>query len=150
LLGDASFNMDAFTAETVTKVRSTWLAKIYEAKDPDISKFVRQGGKLILWHGFNDPGPSPRGTIEYYEAVLRNTRGADAATRLFLAPGVAHCSGGAGPDQINWLQALENWVEQGQAPEQLPARKVNSTLAWNVCAYPKLPAGQEDGTYLCR
>jgi feruloyl esterase len=150
LLGDPNFNMDGFTAETVAKVRTSWLAKTYEAKDSKISKFVSQGGKLILWHGFNDPGPSPRGTIEYYEAVLRDTRGADAATRLFLAPGVAHCSGGTGPDQINWLQALENWVEKGEAPEQLPAKKANSTLAWNVCAYPKLPTGEPDGTYSCK
>jgi feruloyl esterase len=150
LLGDANFNMDGFTAQTVAKVRSSWLAKTYEAKDPDISKFVRQGGKLILWHGFNDPGPSARGTIEYYEAALKATRGADQAVRLFLAPGVAHCGGGTGPDQINWLQALENWAEKDQVPEQLPATKVNSTLAWNVCAYPKLPAGQAEGTYVCR
>jgi feruloyl esterase len=150
LLGDADFNMDSFTAETVAKVRSSWLAKTYEAKDPDISSFVRRGGKLILWHGFSDPGPSAHGTIEYYEAALEATRRADTAVRLFVAPGVGHCSGGTGPDRINWLQALENWVEKDQAPEQLPATKANSTLAWNVCAYPKLPAGQADGTYSCR
>jgi feruloyl esterase len=70
--------------------------------------------------------------------------------RLFLAPGVLHCSGGAGPDQINWLQALENWVEKDEPPVQLPATKANSRLAWNVCAYPKLPTGQPDGTYSCK
>jgi feruloyl esterase len=149
LLGDADFNLDDFTAETVAKVRRSWLAKTYEAKDPDISAFVRKGGKLLLWHGFSDPGPSARGTIEYYEAVLDETR-APHAVRLFLAPGVGHCSGGTGPDRINWLQALENWVEKDQAPEQLPATKANSTLAWNVCAYPKLPTGQADGTYACK
>jgi feruloyl esterase len=150
LLGDPDFRMEDFTAETVRKVRSSWLAKTYEAKDPDISKFARKGGKLILWHGSNDPGPSPRGTIEYYEAAMQKTRGADDAIRLFLAPGVLHCRDGAGPDQINWLEALENWVEKGQAPQQLPATKKDSNLAWNVCAYPKLPTGQPDGTYSCR
>jgi feruloyl esterase len=150
LLGDANFNMDSFTAETVAKVRGSWLAKVYEAKDPDISHFVKKGGKLILWHGFSDPGPSARGTIEYYEAAMQETRRAQDGVRLFLAPGVGHCSGGTGPDRINWLQALENWVEKDQAPEQLPATKANSTLAWNVCAYPKLPTGAADGTYSCK
>jgi feruloyl esterase len=150
LLGDSNFDMENFNAESVRKVRSSWLAKTYEAKDPDISKFVRNGGKLILWHGSNDPGPSPRGTIEYYQAAMKETRNPDGAIRLFLAPGVLHCRDGAGPDQINWLEALENWVEKNQAPEQLPATKANSKLAWNVCAFPKLPTGQADGTYACK
>ncbi|MEO7877489.1 MAG: tannase/feruloyl esterase family alpha/beta hydrolase, partial [Dokdonella sp.] len=111
---------------------------------------VRKGGKLILWHGFSDPGPSARGTVEYYEAAVKATPGADAATRLFLAPGVAHCGGGSGPDRIDWLTALDNWVEKSQAPEQLPATKAGSALAWNVCAYPKLPTGAADGTYSCK
>ncbi|MEO8315201.1 MAG: tannase/feruloyl esterase family alpha/beta hydrolase [Pseudomonadota bacterium] len=150
LLGDANFKMDSFTAESVGKVRSSWLAKTYEAKNPDISKFVGKGGKLILWHGSNDPGPSPRGTIEYYEAALKTTKNAQSSMRLFLAPGVLHCGDGAGPDKINWLAALENWVEKNETPELLPAAKAGSKLAWNVCAYPKLPTGQADGTYSCK
>lgn len=150
LLRNPEYRLEEFTAESVGMVRNSWLAKTYEAKDTDISKFVRKGGKLILWHGSNDPGPSPRGTVEYYEAALKETRNAGSAMRLFLAPGVLHCRDGAGPDQINWLQALEDWVEKGQAPEQLPATKAGSRLAWNVCAYPKLPTGQTDGTYSCK
>jgi feruloyl esterase len=150
LLGDANFDMAGFTTETVAKVRSSWLAGVYEAKETNISPFVRRGGKLILWHGFSDPGPSTRGTIEYYEAALKATPRSDAAMRLFVAPGVAHCGGGTGPDRIEWLAALENWVERNQAPEELPATKANSTLAWNVCAYPKLPTGQADGKYSCK
>ena len=150
LFGDPNFDMNKFTPETVATVRSSWLAGVYEAKDPNIAPFVRKGGKLILWHGFSDPGPSARGTVEYYEAALKATPRADAATRLFLAPGVGHCSGGAGPDRIDWLGALDNWVEKNQAPEELPATKAGSTLAWNVCAYPKLPTGAADGTYSCK
>ncbi len=150
LLGDPGFDMNAFTAESVNKVRSSWLARTYEAKDSDITPFVRKGGKLILWHGFSDPGPSARGTIEYFEAALKATRRADTAVRLFLASGVGHCSGGAGPDRIDWLTALDNWVEKNQPPEQLPATRADAKLAWNVCAYPKLPTGQPDGTYACR
>jgi feruloyl esterase len=62
---------------------------------------------------------------------------------------VAHCSGGAGPDRVDWLAALDNWVDKGVAPQEVPASKVNSTLAWNLCAYPKLPTGQAGGVYAC-
>lgn len=150
LFGDANFNMDTFTPDTVDKVRSSWLASIYEAGNPDITPFVRKGGKLILWHGFSDPGPSARGTIEYFEAALKKTRNAASNMRLFIAPGVAHCGGGTGPDRINWLEALEQWVEKSEAPAALPATKAGASLAWKVCAYPALPTGQPDGTYACK
>jgi feruloyl esterase len=150
LLGDPAFDMDKFKPDDVPKVRSSWLASVYEAGKPDISTFTRLGGKLILWHGFNDPGPSPRGTIEYYDAALAATPGAAESVRLFLAPGVAHCAGGQGPDRIDWLTALDEWVDKGATPEELPATKADSTLAWNVCAWPKLPTGQPGGGYSCQ
>jgi feruloyl esterase len=125
------------------------MAQMYEAKDPDIAAFVENGGKLILWHGVNDPGPSMRATIEYYEAANQATPGAADATRLFLAPGVGHCRGGVGPDTVDWLAALDSWVETGVAPEEVLATKANSDLSWNLCAYPQLPTGQADGTYSC-
>jgi feruloyl esterase len=59
LLGNPAFDLARFTAADVTTVRSSWLAGVYEANRPDISAFTGRGGKLILWHGFNDPGPAP-------------------------------------------------------------------------------------------
>jgi feruloyl esterase len=150
LLGNAEFDLEAFTATDVTTVRSSWLAGVYEAKNPDISQFVKRGGRLLLWHGINDPGPSFRNTVEYYDEAMQATAGAAEGIRLFLAPGVAHCRGGAGPDRIDWLSALERWVENNHAPEQLPATKAESTLKWDVCAYPALPTGQADGSYSCQ
>jgi feruloyl esterase len=150
LFGNPLFDMNSFVPESVSTVRSSWLAGVYEAKNPDISQFVKRGGKLLLYHGFSDPGPSARGTVEYFEATLKRTTGARDATRLFLAPGMGHCAGGTGPDRIDWLGALEKWVEKGTAPEELPASKAGSPLTWNVCAYPKLPTGQVGGGYACR
>ncbi|MDQ2640580.1 MAG: tannase/feruloyl esterase family alpha/beta hydrolase, partial [Pseudomonadota bacterium] len=88
-------------------------------------------------------------TVDYYEAVRAEVPDAAESMRLFLAPGVAHCGGGEGPDRVDWLAALDNWVEKGERPVELPATKANSDLAWNLCAYPQLPTGQEDGTYRC-
>jgi feruloyl esterase len=62
--------------------------------------------------------------------------------RLFLAPGVAHCTGGAGPDSVDRLGPLVQWVEQGIAPDQLIASKTaNGVTAFTrpVCPYPALP-----------
>ena len=84
-------------------------------QNPDIAAFVARGGKLLLWHGFNDPGPSPLSTIAYFAAVRGKVPAAKDSVRLFLAPGVLHCGGGAGPDRFDTLTALERWVERGSA-----------------------------------
>lgn len=150
LLGDPQFDLERLTPNDVPRLRASWLGRTYEANDPDISAFTGRGGKLLLWHGFNDPGPSARATVDYYEAVRAEVPDAAESMRLFLAPGVAHCGGGEGPDRVDWLAALDSWVDQGQTPEELPATKANSDLAWNLCAYPKLPTGQEGGGYRCK
>ena len=107
-------------------------------QNPDIAAFVARGGKLLLWHGFNDPGPSPLSTIAYFAAVNGKVPAAKDSVRLFLAPGVLHCGGGAGPDQLDTLTALERWVERGSVPERLVATKANSPLTRPLCAYPRL------------
>jgi feruloyl esterase len=107
-------------------------------QNPDIAAFVARGGKLLLWHGFNDPGPSPLSTVAYFTAVNAKVPSAKDSVRLFLAPGVLHCGGGAGPDRIDTLTALERWVEQGAAPARLIATKADSPLTRPLCPYPQL------------
>jgi feruloyl esterase len=108
-------------------------------QNPHIAPFVQAGGKLLLWHGFNDPGPSPLSTIAYYDAVLDAVPSARDSVRLFLAPGVLHCGGGPGPDRFDALTALESWVERGVAPATILATKADSPLSRPLCPYPALP-----------
>jgi feruloyl esterase len=108
-------------------------------QNPNIAPFVSGGGKLLLWHGFNDPGPSPLSTIAYYDAVRAAVPAARDSMRLFLAPGVLHCGGGSGPDRFDTLTALENWVERGVAPASMVATKQGSPLSRPLCPYPALP-----------
>ncbi len=112
--------------------------RVLGAADPDLSAFRRAGGKLLLWHGEADFGVPFQGTIDYYERVQR-TLGPGRTqqfARLFLAPGVGHCSGGAGPQLVDPFAALVRWVEQGKAPETLPAAGAGQTRP--VCRYPQV------------
>ena len=111
--------------------------------DPNLDRFRRHGGKMILWHGEADQLIFPRGTVNYVTRVAAASGGAktvDRFARLFLAPGVGHCGGGAGPAPIGAFDALVNWVEQGVAPDTLRAARTleNGTVRTRpLCAYPK-------------
>lgn len=137
---DPSYDIMTFDADRDMAALTGGLAgKYVHQTNPDISKFTGRGGKLLLWHGFNDPGPSPLTTIDYYEKTLEAVPAAKDDVRLFLAPGVLHCGGGAGPDKFDALTAMEQWVEHGKAPASMVATKVNSPLSRPLCPYPQLP-----------
>jgi feruloyl esterase len=59
--------------------------------------------------------------------------------RLFMVPGMAHCGGGPGPNQVNWMAALERWRESGIAPDRLIASRVSDNhvnMTRPICSYP--------------
>ncbi|HZM95081.1 MAG TPA: tannase/feruloyl esterase family alpha/beta hydrolase [Vicinamibacterales bacterium] len=114
-----SFDLDKDLALTLKN------ASFIEASNPDLAKFKARGGKLLLWHGWADPGPAPENTINYYSHASKASGGGatDDWMRLFLLPGVAHCGGGVGPDQADFLGAMERWREQGVAPAQITASR---------------------------
>lgn len=144
IFGNRNFELTSFDPEKhLALVRGTPFAKAYEAASADVAAFVDRGGKLILWHGFDDSGPSPTGTIEYYEAIQQSL-GPKVSTlsspvRLFLAPGVEHCRGGPGADVFDPLRALEDWVERKSAPESMNATRSDGRMTRPLCRYPGLP-----------
>jgi len=92
------------------------------ANNPDLSGFKKAGGKLLIWHGLADQLIFPQGTVNYFSRVQKLVGGKEDTTafaRLFLAPGVAHCAGGSGPQPDNPLNQLVNWVEHSNAPTSL-------------------------------
>jgi feruloyl esterase len=94
------------------------------ATDPNLKEFVAHGGKLILYHGWNDQLIAPQNSIDYYKSVTKAMGGASKVSesvRLFMAPGMGHCAGGPGPNTFDALGALERWVEQGKAPDEIIA-----------------------------
>ncbi|MEP7247644.1 MAG: tannase/feruloyl esterase family alpha/beta hydrolase [Gammaproteobacteria bacterium] len=141
---DPDFDLAAFNPDRdYWTIRSSAFAKEYEAANPDISAFVNAGGKLLLWHGFDDPGPSPLATLDYFHDVQKTTgpkvKSLDSSARLFLAPGVYHCRGGPGADQFDTVAALDQWVEKGEAPKQLLATRADGAFSRPLCLYPALP-----------
>lgn len=143
---DPTYDLMTFDPERDMASLSTgWAGQHLHQQQTDISAFVTRGGKLLLWHGFNDPGPSPLSTIEYFEGVQAKVPASKDAVRLFLAPGVLHCGGGAGPDRFDALTALERWVEQGTPPASMVATKANAPIARPLCPYPQLPRYKGSG-----
>jgi feruloyl esterase len=94
---------------------------IIDSDDADLRAFKAHGGKLIQYHGWNDPLIPPGYSIEYQRRMTAKTAGARDFYRLYLIPGMLHCGGGAAPTQVDWQSALESWVEKGVPPADLIA-----------------------------
>jgi feruloyl esterase len=126
------------------------LAGTLNAVNPDLSDFKKGGGKLIVWHGWNDPGVMPQQTLDYFADVVdyagRSTGGdgvayTDEYVRLFMLPGVGHCRGGVGPDQADWMAALAGWVEKGTRPATITAtatRDGKVAMTRPLCPHPQV------------
>jgi len=114
------------------------------AVDPNLKGFVDRGGKLLLYHGWNDQLIAPENSVNYYLSVVKALGGADKvndAVRLFMAPGMTHCAGGDGPSSFDCVTALERWVEQKQPPDRILASHVASGKVDRtrpLCPYPQV------------
>ena len=123
------------------------MASLNTANDPDLREFAGRGGKLILYHGWDDLEIPPLGSVEYYEDVVRFTGSAEQTQeffRLFMLPGVAHCRRGPGADAIDYLSHLEDWVERGKAPEYLTAHHLRTPQNYRGLPRPRYPLPEAD------
>ena len=122
------------------------------AANPDISTYRNRGGKLIFYHGLSDPGPSNLYTLDYYNALAALNGGIGATqnfARYFPIPNMGHCSGGPASATFDAVTSLVNWVENGIAPDSIPAsgtafRSTQGTLTGlpttrnrPLCPYPE-------------
>lgn len=129
------------------------LAPVMNQVSPDLSDFERHGGKLIIFHGLTDGIVGPLDTVNYFERIGAAMPDRDGFARLYLAPGMDHCTGGAGPDvfgqnpflppgdaQHDLLAALDAWSREGQAPGAIIASKKDAsgavTMTRPLCPYP--------------
>lgn len=120
--GDPEWDIARFDIDRDFPMALERMGPIMDSDDPDLRAFTGRGGKLLLYHGWNDAAIPAGATLDYY-AALRGTLGpvADEHTRLFMMPGVMHCGGGAGPTIYDMLDPLDRWVESGVAPDRILA-----------------------------
>ncbi len=153
---DDNWDWTKFDFDKDVKETEARTGEILNATNPDISAFESHGGKLILYHGWDDPAIFPKGTVQYYTDMVATNQGdADPMTktqsyaRLFMVPGMGHCRGGPeATDKFDMQSAIEAWVEKGQAPEKIVADHKdmdgNVTMSRPLCPYPQ--AAKYDGS----
>lgn len=124
--------------------RMKTMSEILSPLDADLRPYKGRGSKLVMYHGWSDPAISALGTVSYYDKVLKAVGGQaqmDAFARLYLVPGMHHCSGGPGPNQFDMLTVLENWVEKGQAPAAVVATHRDNDVVTRtrpLCPHPQV------------
>jgi hypothetical protein len=170
---DFDFHGDMRTLDKV-------LAPILNVTNPNLKRFRESGGKMLMYHGWADPLISPQSSIDYYTRVVKlenggnfNPRTTQKYFRLFMVPGMNHCFGGPGPHafgnqysgnivineppvdnrKYHALQALIQWVERGDAPEEIIATKyVGDTPSQGIamqrpiCPYPEVSKYRGNGS----
>jgi feruloyl esterase len=107
----------------------------------NLARFRNRGGKIIMYHGWSDTCLSPFQTVDYFMQVRRAMGGAERTAeflRFFMVPGMLHCAGGPGPTVFDAFGALEDWVEQGNAPDFLIASGGIPYRTRPLCPYPKV------------
>ena len=139
IFGDSTWDYSTYRGTLFPEARR--MAALADATDPNLQPFAAHRGKLVLYHGWNDPALNPLETIDYYEKVLARDPRARDYVRLFMLPGVLHCGGGNGPSDVDWMALITDWVEHDRAPEQPTATKRdeagNALLTRPLCVYPK-------------
>ena len=117
----------------------------------NMKPFFDRGGKLLIYHGFQDPQIPPENTINYYNKVLGSSgRGlVGRQIALYMVPGMNHCAGGPGTDTFDKMAAIESWVATGKAPESIPAaHRTNGVVDRTrpLCQYPKVAKWKGSGS----
>jgi feruloyl esterase len=148
---DASWNYLTFNAERDIAAADKNAGPVMNAIDPNLKPLFSHGGKLLMYHGWADPGIAPRNSVNYYNSVVAELGKAAVSNsiRLFMVPGMGHCAGGDGTSTFSMMDALSNWVEQGKAPDRIEASRVRNGKTDRtrpLCPYPQVAVYNGSGS----
>lgn len=161
ILDDPALNYQSINFDShVAAADRSEIARV-NASNPDISAFVRRGGKLILSGGWNNALVPAGAVLDYYKNVetkigIKETRD---GVRLYMVPGMIECNGGPGTDTFDTLGAMRRWVENSQAPTAIPASRVEHGKVVRtrpLCPYPQVATYRGSGStddarsFVCR
>jgi len=140
---DPSWSLAKFDLPRDYAIARQRVAPVINVENPDISTFVRRGGKLIIYQGWDDPAITPGTTLGYFEALRRKlgATATDAHVRLFMVPGMAHCGGGPGATSFDMQAELEKWDAGAAPPTRVEAfnpdvPKGEAPFTRPLCAWP--------------
>ena len=117
----------------------------------NLTTFFARGGKLLMYHGFQDPQVPPQNGINYYTSVVNGAgRGLEGKQiALYMVPGMDHCAGGPGTDTFDKVRAMESWLSTGKAPESIQgAHRVAGIVQRTrpICRYPNVATWKGAGS----
>jgi feruloyl esterase len=173
---DPAYDFRNFDFDAHVALADQLFGDIINADSPDLSRFARRGGKLLIYHGWADPLIPTYNSLDYYDRLLaffgdrghrrhRDEHDREALhrvqkfARMFLIPGMGHCSGGPGTDTFDGMGVLEQWVEQGKAPQQIAASHLTNGVVDKtrpLCLYPRVALYKGSGdtndaaNFVCR
>ena len=123
-----------------TELATNVVAPYSDIMSVDLDRARDSGAKILMWHGGADQLIPWRQSVHYYDKAAFRYKGYENLAswfRFFLAPGVTHCGGGAGPQPQNLFDVMVNWVESGNAPDSITS--TNATLGSRpMCPYPQV------------
>jgi feruloyl esterase len=134
--GDEKFILADMRDSDVNAARKRY-SQTLDAINPDLRALKAKGAKLLQYHGWADAAIPPGISLSYFNRVQQGMGDTASFYRLFMVPGMNHCSGGAGPWSVDWLAALERWVEAGEAPQELTAKHPKSNATQTLKSYAK-------------
>jgi len=150
VFGDPSWDWRRFDLETDFD-KTVRAFEVIETSETNLKPFFSRGGKLLMYHGWNDTQVAPQQSPKYFEAVVAKSGRSvvGKSIQLYMVPGMNHCAGGDGTDTFDKMAAMERWAASGKAPESIVASHITSGKVDRtrpLCPYGKVARWKGTGT----